>query len=217
MNLKFIGFAVVSVVTLSACAIDPYTQESRTSNTGKGAAGGALLGALIGAVADSDNRESGAIKGGLAGAALGAGAGLYMDRQAAKLRAELEYSGVKVERTANGVRLVMPGDVTFASGRADVQSEFYSVLTSVAKVAVEFDETTVRISGHTDSVGASEYNQTLSEQRARSVAAYLINQGVASGRVFTTGSGERYPVASNDTASGRSANRRVEIDLEPLR
>ena len=79
----------------------------------------------------------------------------------------------------------------------------------------EFDKTNVRVAGHTDSTGSSEYNQTLSERRAGSVGQLLMSQGVASGRIWTTGYGERYAVASNDTDFGRQANRRVELELVP--
>ena len=212
MNQRNFVLSILTLITLSACVTDPYTREQRASRVATGAAGGALIGAAVGAVVEDDSE--GAIKGAIAGAALGAGAGFYMDRQAAALRAELNATGIRVEQTENAIKLIMPGDVTFATDSADVQSGFYSVLNSVAKVVDEFDQTSVNIAGHTDSTGRSDHNQTLSEQRAQSVADYLSNQGVASGRLDTTGYGERYPIASNDTETGRSANRRVEIDLE---
>ena len=99
--------------------------------------------------------------------------------------------------------------------RYEVRSEFYSTLESVAIVLKEFDKTNIRIAGHTDSTGSAEYNQTLSERRAASVGQMLMSQGIVSGRVWSTGYGYRYPVASNDTAEGRQANRRVELELVP--
>lgn len=80
----------------------------------------------------------------------------------------------------------------------------------------EFDNTAIKISGHTDSTGGSAMNQTLSEQRANSVRSYLIGQRVASGRLQAVGYGPRYPIASNSTAAGRQANRRVELELLPM-
>ena len=85
----------------------------------------------------------------------------------------------------------------------------------MAIVLKEFDKTNIRIAGHTDSTGSAEYNQTLSERRASSVGQLLITQGIMSGRVWTTGYGERYAIASNDTDAGRQANRRVELELVP--
>ena len=69
----------------------------------------------------------------------------------------------------------------------------------------------------TDSIGSDAANQTLSERRANAVSSYLIGQGVQRERFEVVGMGERYPVASNDTDSGRALNRRVEIRLLPLR
>lgn len=83
-------------------------------------------------------------------------------------------------------------------------------------VLKEFDKTLIDVYGHTDSVGADAYNQTLSERRAASVGQYLIGQGVDGRRVYTQGFGETSPVASNDTDAGRQQNRRVELQLAPL-
>lgn len=110
----------------------------------------------------------------------------------------------------------MPGNITFATSRYEIKSEFYPVLNSVSKVLAEFDKTVIKVSGHTDSTGSAEMNQTLSEQRADSVRQYLIQRKVASGRVHAVGYGPRYPVATNSTPEGRQANRRVELKLEPL-
>ena len=73
------------------------------------------------------------------------------------------------------------------------------------------------IAGHTDSKGTEEHNQTLSQQRAQSVAQYLATRGVKIERMIAVGAGEKHPVASNDTDAGRAQNRRVELTLTPLR
>jgi len=106
--------------------------------------------------------------------------------------------------------------VTFPTNSADVNASFYPVLNSVALVVNKFDKTYVDVIGFTDSTGALEYNQRLSERRAQSVASYLESQQVLPQRLVISGRGPAYPIASNDTAEGRALNRRVEIVLTPL-
>ncbi len=93
---------------------------------------------------------------------------------------------------------------------------FFDVLNSVGKVLGEFDKTVVEVAGHTDSTGSESYNQSLSERRSNSVSTYLRSQGVISDRLITVGMGELRPVADNSSATGRQANRRVEITMVPI-
>ena len=120
---------------------------------------------------------------------------------------------MRVQREGDHIRLVMPGDITFISGQYTIQSHFYEIMGSVAKVIDEYDKTTVEVSGHTDSTGSTALNQKLSEQRANAVAGFLKAQGVNSSRIFTQGFGPRQPIAGNESSAGRRANRRVEIRL----
>lgn len=195
---------------LNACAIDPYTGESKVSKTawgtGIGTAAGAGIGALIGG-------EKGALIGAGIGAASGAGVGGYMDLQARKLRQELEGTGVRVVKDGQMVVLVMPGNITFDTNKANIKSNFKPVLDSVAKVINEFDQTRVQITGYTDNTGTAAINNKLSAERANSVATYLKLRGVASGRIMASGMGSSNPIATNATAAGREQNRRVEISL----
>ena len=148
----------------------------------------------------------------LAGAAVGS----YMDRQEARLRQELERTGVSVTRIGDNITLNMPGNITFATDSADLSASFYDVLNSVALVLNEFNQTVIEVAGHTDSTGSEEYNQRLSERRAASVAAYLRTRGVRADRIIEVGVGESRPIASNDTPEGRQQNRRVELTIVPL-
>ncbi|TDJ17674.1 MAG: OmpA family protein [Gammaproteobacteria bacterium] len=142
--------------------------------------------------------------------------GYYMDQQEAKLHDQLSGTGVTVMRVGQTIVLSMPGSATFASGSSDVDSKFYPVLDSVVVVLDEFNQTYVDVIGHTDSKGSKEYNQRLSEKRARSVAHYLESRAVISERVAADGMGEADPIAGNDTREGRAMNRRVEIKLTPV-
>ncbi|OUS13221.1 hypothetical protein A9Q89_04150 [Gammaproteobacteria bacterium 53_120_T64] len=207
--------ALCCVVVLTGCmSTDPYTGQEKTSNTAKGAGIGAIAGALVGmAVSSKSDRGKGALIGAVGGAAIGGGVGFNADKQEAALRAKLEGTGVSVVREGDNIRLIMPGDLTFAVDSYAVRSEFYATLESVALILKEFTKTNIRIGGHTDATGGDSHNQTLSERRAASVGRFLISQSVMSARVSTAGYGKRYPIASNDSAAGRQSNRRVELEL----
>jgi outer membrane protein OmpA-like peptidoglycan-associated protein len=205
----------VAVLFAGACTtLDPYTREEKTSHAAKGAAIGAATGAIAGVII-GDSRKALLIGAGI-GALTGAAVGNYMDQQEAELRRKLEGTGVRVVRTGDQITLVMPGNITFATDSADVTSNFYPVLNSVALVVDKYEQTYVDVIGHTDSTGRREYNQQLSVRRAQSVADYLLAQDVTPERIVVSGRGQDYPIAANDTAEGRQLNRRVEIVLTPL-
>ncbi len=212
--LALIGAAMF----LAGCTINPYTGEPQASKTalgtGIGAASGAALGAVGGAIAGKPG--TGAAIGAGVGALAGMGVGAYMDRQEAILRQKLAGSGVQLIREGQNLRLIMPGNLTFAIDSSDITPKFYSTLNSVAIVLNEFPETLVEVTGHTDATGTPEYNQRLSEERARSVAQYLVAQGVAPHRLLDRGMGQSKPIAPNDTPAGRAQNRRVEIRIHPM-
>ncbi len=216
---KLILAVALATVFVSGCkTLDAYTREEKTSGTTKGALIGAAAGAVVGLITGDDavERRQHALIGAGIGALAGGSVGYYMDKQEAKLRAELEGSGVSVTRMGDNITLNMPGNVTFATDSSDLSPAFFNVLTSVGKVLEEYEQTVVEVAGHTDSTGAESYNQSLSERRANSVTSYLTSQGVIQQRLITIGMGETRPVADNSSASGRQANRRVEITMVPL-
>ncbi len=213
--MKKTSVLITLLSVLTACTtINPYTGQSQTSKAVWGTAIGAATGAATGALV-SNNHGAGALVGGLAGAAVGGGVGYYMDTQEAELRAELASTGVSVIRDGDNIRLVMPGNITFKTDSADINAGFYSTLNSVAKVLNKYDNSTVMVMGFTDSTGAASYNQTLSQNRANAVAAYLQGQGVKSSRFEIMAMGASNPIADNSTATGRQQNRRVEIKIIP--
>ena len=216
---KIILAMATAMVFVSGCqTLDPYTREEKTSSATKGALIGAGVGAVVGLISGDDavERRQHALIGAGIGALAGGSIGYYQDKQEAELRAELEGTGVSVTRIGDNITLNMPGNVTFATDSSDLSPAFFDVLDSVGKVLAEFEQTVVEVAGHTDSTGSHEYNQSLSERRASSVASYLQSQGVIPGRLITVGMGETRPVSDNGTASGRQLNRRVEITMVPI-
>ena len=207
------------VVAASACStLDAYTREEKTSHAQRQAVIGAAAGAVAGLITgdSSMERKKRALVGAGLGALAGAGVGAYMDRQEAELRKELERTGVSVHRNGDQITLNMPGNITFKTDSADLNAGFFDVLNSVGKVVNEFGQTVIEVAGHTDSTGAEQYNQQLSERRANAVATYLKTRSVRGDRIITVGAGEGHPVATNDTPEGRQQNRRVELTLVPL-
>src|SRR3954468_2642473 len=210
---------MAAAFTVTACeTTDAYTGDKKINKTTKGAGIGALAGAVLGAATgdNSKERRKRALIGAGVGALTGAGVGAYMDRQEAKLRAQLQGSGVSVTRNGNDLILNMPGNITFKTASADLNSNFYKVLDSVGLVLKEFDKTLIDVEGHTDSDGSDQYNQELSLNRANSVGSYLQSHGVNQQRIVALGAGESRPVAPNTTAAGKQQNRRVELKLQPI-
>jgi len=174
-----------------------------------GGAGGAVAGGLIGHAAGST--ASGAIIGAAAGGIIGAVIGAEMDKQAKELRQNIP--GATVERVGEGIA------VTFASGLLyDFDSDVVlpqagSNLRALAASLHKYPGSDLLIVGHTDQVGAADYNQSLSDRRAASATDFLVAQNVPRTRIGTRGMGESEPVASNDTELGRSQNRRIEVAI----
>ncbi|WP_417566381.1 OmpA family protein [Marinobacter sp.] len=217
MKKTILAFALATTSLAGCMTYDPYTGEEKTSSATKGSIIGAIGGAAIGAATSSkSDRGKGALIGAAGGAAIGGGIGYYMDKQEAELRRQLEGTGVRVVRNGDEIELVMPGNITFDLNESSIQSSFSGTLESVALVLKEYDKTIIQIEGHTDSSGSDSYNQLLSERRASSVRDFLLNQGIEPKRTRAVGYGERYPIASNDTAAGREQNRRVELTLVPM-
>lgn len=216
--LKFpslILMIILPMYLIAGCTTNPYTGEQQASKTavgaGIGAAGGAAIGAIFG-------RGTGAAIGAASGAVLGGVIGNVMDRQDAELRQQLQGTGVQVSRDSRtgDIRLLMPGDITFATNSSDIRPGFYPVLNSVAIVLRKYNKTVVQVDGYTDNTGTPDYNQRLSERRAGSVAAYLGSQGVNPNRFSVRGFGQRFPIASNATVQGRTLNRRVMITIHSI-
>ena len=215
--IKRIAIVALCGTYLSACTTtDPYTGQQKTSNLAGGAAIGAGLGALGGLVVGGGNRGRNALIGAAIGGLAGGAIGNYMDNQEAELRQQLQGTGVSVTRAGDRIILNMPSNVTFATDQDQVIPPFYATLDSVAIVLNKFGKTYIDVNGHTDSTGSLQHNQGLSERRAASVANYLGSRGVDQRRMSTMGFGPSQPVASNATPEGRAQNRRVEVAIAPI-
>lgn len=216
--------ALAVVVALSGCAAtqreNATTGETETNSATKGALLGAIAGVAVGlATGDSaKERRQHALIGAAGGAAVGGDVGYYFDQQEAALRKELLDSGVQVQRVGeNQLVLRMQNGIGFNTGSYQLDPSIHKTLRGVARILVEYPDTSLVIDGHTDSTGSDTTNQVLSERRAESVRSFLVSQGVATGRAIARGNGERHPLCTNSTAEGRSCNRRVEIQILPLK
>ena len=182
---------------------------------------GVGVGAVVGAVAYHQNRSRGALIGAIGGGLAGGAVGAYMDSQKRDLEKnlgpEIQSGETRVEKMPNDVvRITMTSHTAFDTDSVNIKPAFHSTMDKLADVVVRYGKTTLTIVGHTDNVGSNQYNQKLSERRAVSVAQYFESRHVSPLRLATLGKGEGEPVASNNTESGRSANRRVEIYVEPV-
>jgi outer membrane protein OmpA-like peptidoglycan-associated protein len=205
-----------SLIFVGACTTNPETGKKRISKAAIGGVLGAGAGYLLGDVVGGKRDRTEKILGAGIGAVAGAGVGVYMDNQEKKLREQTAGTGVEVQRQGDEIKLVMPAGVTFDTNSAAIKPEFRSTLDQLASTLAQYEKTMVDVYGHTDSTGSDGINIPLSNNRAQAVASYLTGRGVNSARLGTQGFGSSQPVASNTTAAGKQANRRVEIKLLPV-
>lgn len=207
--------ATSGILVLGACnqTADPYgtTTTPGMSRAQQGAIAGAVVGGLIGA---GESREN-AVKGAIIGATAGAVGGSILDQQKKALQQSLNNPNIQIVNNGSYLTVVMPESTLFATDSAAVGAQGQNDLYTIAQNLGQYPNSRVQVIGHTDSTGSAAYNQDLSERRARSVAGILTAGGVATSRVTTAGRGATVPVASNDTAAGRTQNRRVEILIVP--
>jgi len=205
---KYILPGVVAVVVLATgCAEMSDTQRRTATGAGVGALAGAVLSSATGGRAGT---------GAVVGAGVGA-LGTYiwsqnMERQKREMEQATQGTGIAVSQTQdNQLKLDIPSDISFAVGRSDIQSNFAPVLDRFAEGLRNNPNTDVRIMAHTDNTGSDAVNNPLSLDRAASTRNYLTGRGIDGRRISIEGMGERQPIATNETAQGRSRNRRVEI------
>jgi outer membrane protein OmpA-like peptidoglycan-associated protein len=210
LTKTMIGAAVLALAT-TGCADMTETQRGTATGAGIGAGLGAILGSSTGG-GGGGRAAKGAVIGGAAGALIGNVWSKRMEQQKQQMEQATRGTGVQVSQTAdNRLKLEIPSDVSFDTGRSDIKPNFRPVLERFAGTLNENPATTVTIIGHTDSTGSPAVNQPLSIDRAAHTRDYLTMRGVSPNRIVIDGRGEREPIASNDDPAGRARNRRVEI------
>lgn len=216
----FILIAALAAVT-TGCATDEYGNRLPMSDAQKGAIIGAVSGAAVGAIGNKSNRNRGAIIGAVGGGLAGTAVGSYMDSQKKDfekvLAPEVQAGEITIEQVnQNNLLITMTGQTAFDFNSTTIKPGFYTTMDKIANILVHYGKTRLTIIGHTDNVGSDQYNQTLSERRAKTVHDYLLNKGVLVQRLVFLGRGKTAPRASNATEEGRRLNRRVEILVEPI-
>ena len=207
--LQSLTCIALAVGVLSGCANMNETQQGTAKGAGIGAVAGAVLGAAVGG---RNGAVTGAVLGGAAGAVGGNIWSKKMQEQKAAMEQATVGTGVAVSQTAdNRLKLDIPSDVSFDTGRSAIKPNFGPVLNQFATSLNQNPVTTVTIIGHTDSTGSDAINNPLSIERAEAARDYLVSRGVARTRIATDGRGSREPIADNNTQQGRDKNRRVEI------
>ena len=211
-NWKFLSVLLLCMaVVFSSCG----TWNNTAKGTAIGVGGGAAVGAGIGAIAG--NTALGSIIGAAVGGTAGALIGKKMEKQKKELEASLpEEAVVETINEGEALKVTFDSGILFATNSSTVSAASKSALRNLATSLNANPDTDIKIVGHTDSTGKVDYNQTLSEKRAKSVYDYLMeDQGISSTRMTFEGKGIHEPVADNATPEGRAKNRRVEILILP--
>ena len=202
----FIGLLILSFLAVTmGCAEWNRTQKGAAIGAGAGGAVGGLIGYASGSTV------AGILIGAVVGGVAGGFIGNYMDKQAAEI--ERDISGAKVERVGEGIKITFSSGILFDVDQADLKNKSQTELAKLSGILNKYADTNIMLAGHTDSTGSEEYNLGLSRRRAQSVADYLTTQNVDPARFAVEGYGKSDPVASNDTATGRAENRRVEVAI----
>jgi len=206
MRRTLVGILTICLVMFSfSCASMNKTAKGAVI----GAAGGAVVGGVIGKIAG--NTLLGAIAGAAVGGAAGAYIGRQMDKQAAEMRRDLQ--GAKIERVGEAIKITFDSGLLFDVNKYDLRDVSRENLSKLAAILNKYPDTNILVEGHTDSTGTREINQPLSENRAKSVAAYIAQLNVQSARFTVHGYGPNQPIGDNGTLEGRQQNRRVDLAI----
>lgn len=204
---------IKGIILISTLAASIFISGCGASNAVKGGVIGGVGGGVVGGVIGDQlgNTVMGAIIGAAVGGTAGVLIGSYMDRQAEEMQKDIE--GAKIERVGEGIKITFDSGILFETNSATLQTEAKTNISKLATILAKYPDTNILVTGHTDSDGTEEYNQILSEKRAKSVSDYTMGKGINSSRFSIIGLGENEPAASNETVDGKHLNRRVEIAI----
>jgi outer membrane protein OmpA-like peptidoglycan-associated protein len=203
--IRIIGFSLFTLLILvNGCGV---------SNAVKGGVIGGVGGGVVGGVIGDQFGDT--VLGAIIGAAVGGTAGVlignYMDKQADEMQNDIKDA--KIERIGEGIKITFDSGILFATNSSTLEQQAKMNINKLAIILNKYPDTNILVTGHTDFDGKDEYNQTLSEKRAKSVSDYTVIQGIQSSRLSIFGLGESEPIASNETEEGKHLNRRVEIAI----
>jgi outer membrane protein OmpA-like peptidoglycan-associated protein len=213
MNKIFFSL-IIFCLFFAGCKTTQSQTKKKMNKTEKGAVIGGSSGAVIGGIIGNkkNNTALGAILGAAVGGTIGVIIGNKMDKQAKKIQDDLGKAAT-VERVGEGIKVTFDSQLLFDFGKTDLKEANREDLRKLAETLTQNPNTNLLIVGHTDDVGSSSFNQTLSKNRARAVSYELTSSGVSSKRLKVEGKGENQPTTSNENDYGRSQNRRVEIAI----
>ena len=199
------------VMIISSLALSVFIYSCSSSNTVKGGVIGGVAGGVVGGVIG--HYEGNTVLGAIIGAAVGGTAGVlighYMDKQAEEM--ENDLAGAKIERVGEGIKITFDSGILFETNSSTLESQAKINIDKLSAILNKYPDTNILVTGHTDFDGTDDYNQSLSERRAKTVSDYSKGQGVSSSRFSVVGLGEKEPIVSNETDEGKRMNRRVEI------
>jgi outer membrane protein OmpA-like peptidoglycan-associated protein len=199
------------ILLFTAIALSVFMYGCGASNAVKGGVIGGVAGGVVGGVVGDQmgNTVLGAIIGAAVGGTAGVLIGNYMDKQAEEMDRDIE--GARIERIGEGIKITFDSGILFAVNSSTLEPVAKNNISKLSVILNKYPDTNILITGHTDHDGTEQYNQALSERRAKSVSDYVKSRGINSHRLSLLGLGEGEPIASNETIEGKKQNRRVEI------
>ncbi|CVK15595.1 Outer membrane protein OmpA [Apibacter mensalis] len=206
-------FTRLTLILLSVSILMSCNTNDTQKGAGLGAVAGGVLGAVIGNnVGNKNNAALGAVIGAAVGGTAGGLIGHKMDQQARQIQESVP--GASVERVGEGIKVVLNENaIRFDFDKATLTPTAQQNLDKIISIFKQYPDTNIGIFGYTDAKGADQYNLTLSENRAKSVANYLSKNGINSSRFTIKGFGKADPIGDNSTDAGRALNRRVEFSI----